>query len=69
MWSPPAWPGNGGAAGHPVLDGTWRYDSAAKRIIIDLAAVGAGDLYPLPLDIGIVGEGARMLMEATFLPK
>ncbi len=45
-------------AGHPVLDGTWRYDSATKRIIIDLASVGAGDVYRLPLDIGIVGEGA-----------
>ena len=41
-----------------MLDGTWRYDSAAKRIVIDLAAVGAGDIYRLPLDIGIVGEGA-----------
>ena len=28
------------------------------RIVIDLAAVGAGDVYRLPLDIGIIGEGA-----------
>ncbi|CAN5336443.1 hypothetical protein BH09GEM1_BH09GEM1_27170 [soil metagenome] len=40
-----------------MLAGTWRYDSAAKQIVADLASVGADDVYRVSLDIGIVGEG------------
>ena len=43
-------------AGHPVLSGSWRYDEAAKRVIIELAQ--AGDVYRLPLDIGVTSEGS-----------
>ena len=51
-------------AGHPVLDGTWRYDSAAKQIVIELAAVGTGEPYRLPLDIGIMGDASTPMRVA-----
>ena len=42
--------------GHPVLQGTWHFDSATKRIVVDLASVGAGDVYRLPFEIGILAD-------------
>jgi aminopeptidase N len=42
-------------AGHPALEGTWRYDDAARKIVIELAQ--AGDVYRLPMEVGIGGEG------------
>ena len=42
-------------AGHPVLTGTWHFDSATKHIVVELAQ--QGDVYRLPLEIGIGGEG------------
>ena len=44
-------------AGHPVLEGTWEFDSAGKRIIVELRATNPGASYRLPLEIGIGGEG------------
>lgn len=48
-------------AGHPALEGTWRYDAGAKRIIVDLASTGTGDAYRLPLDIGILADSSTPL--------
>ncbi|MEO8622330.1 MAG: M1 family metallopeptidase [bacterium] len=42
-------------AGHPAINGSWRYDAATKHIVLELAQVG--DVYRLPLDVGIGGEG------------
>jgi aminopeptidase N len=39
--------------GSPVVRGTWRYDAAAKTIQVVLNQVQAGDVYRLPLEIGI----------------
>ena len=47
--------------GHPVLEGTWRFDSATKRIVVDLASVGAGEVYRLPFEIGILADSASPL--------
>jgi aminopeptidase N len=38
-------------AGHPVISGTWTYDAASKKIVVEL--VQTGDVYRLPLDVGI----------------
>src|SRR5262249_15826029 len=45
-------------AGSPVIEGGWRYDAAAKKIVIELAQTQTGEAYRLPLEIGIMIEGA-----------
>jgi len=45
-------------AGSPVVEGSWHYDAAARKIEIHLAQTGAGEPYRLPLEIGITAPGA-----------
>ncbi len=45
-------------AGSPVVEGSWRYDAAAKQVVIELAQTQAGEAYRLPLEIGL--DGARL---------
>jgi aminopeptidase N len=40
-------------AGSPVIEGTWHYDAAAKKVEIELAQTQAGELYRLPMEIGL----------------
>jgi aminopeptidase N len=40
-------------SGVPALSGTWTYDPAAKQIAIELSQTQSGDVYRLPLEIGI----------------
>lgn len=49
----------------PSLDGRWSYDTAAKKISIDLAQTQAGAAYRLPLEIGIVGDSAGVAPQIT----
>ena len=51
-------------AGHPALDGTWSYDSVAKKVIVELAQTGS-DIYRLPLEVGIAGEGTTPMRIAN----
>lgn len=44
--------------GSPVIDGGWRYNSAAKRIEIELHQTQPGNAYRLPLELGVSVEGA-----------
>jgi aminopeptidase N len=45
--------------GMPTLDGTWRYDAAARQIAIELRQTQPGEPYRLPLEIGVArGDGA-----------
>jgi len=48
-------------AGSPVVEGAWRYEPTAKRIIVELTQTQAGDAYRLPLEIGV--KGSRMRIE------
>jgi aminopeptidase N len=41
-------------AGSPVVEGTWHYDAAAKKVEIELAQTEAGEPYRLPIEIGLV---------------
>jgi aminopeptidase N len=45
-------------SGSPVVEGSWRYDVAAKRITVELAQTQLGDLYRLPLELGVYQNGA-----------
>jgi aminopeptidase N len=42
----------------PALTGTWHYDSAANKLSIDLTQTQSGEVYRLPLDVGLVGDSA-----------
>jgi len=45
-------------AGSPVVEGGWKYNSEAKKIEIDLSQTQPGDVYRLPIQVGIAVEGA-----------
>jgi len=49
-------------AGSPVVEGTWRYDAAAKKIAIDLEQKQNGDAYRLPLEVGIAERVEKIEM-------
>jgi aminopeptidase N len=38
-------------AGTPVVNGTWHYDGAAKRIELDLTQTQPGEAYRLPIEV------------------
>ena len=40
----------------PALNGSWSYDAATKKVVIELAQTQAGEVYRLPLDISIVPD-------------
>jgi len=45
-------------AGHPVIEGSWSYDAASKKIVIQLSQTQPGNTYRLPLEIGVDAGGA-----------
>ncbi len=45
-------------AASPSLEGSWQYEAAAKRLVIELTQVQPGEPYRLPLEIGIAAEGS-----------
>ena len=47
-------------AGHPSLSGSWTYDASSKKLVVELAQ--AGDVYRLPLDIGVDGRIEKIEM-------
>jgi len=40
--------------GVPRLDGSWRYDGAARRIEVTVTQTAAGPPYRLPLEVGVI---------------
>jgi aminopeptidase N len=40
--------------GVPRLEGTWRYDGVARRVEVTLMQTQAGELFRLPLEIGVM---------------
>jgi aminopeptidase N len=40
-------------SGVPAIEGTWRYDAAAKRVVITVRQTQTGDPYEFPLDVGV----------------
>jgi aminopeptidase N len=44
-------------AGSPIVEGGWRYDAAAKQVVLEFAQTQPGEAYRLPLEIGITIEG------------
>jgi len=44
----------------PALNGTWSYDAAAKKVMIELTQTQSGEPYRLPLEIGLVSDTAGL---------
>jgi aminopeptidase N len=40
-------------AGSPVVEGGWRYDAAAKKILVELSQMQPDKAYRLPVEIGV----------------
>jgi aminopeptidase N len=40
-------------AGSPVVEGVWHYDSAAKKVLLDLTQTESGAPYRLPIEVGM----------------
>jgi aminopeptidase N len=45
-------------AGHPSLEGTWRFDADANACIIDLRQTQNGPPFDVAVDVGIMTDGA-----------
>jgi aminopeptidase N len=45
-------------SGVPAIAGTWRYDEAAKQIVVTLTQTQPGDPYRFPLGIGVAQSAA-----------
>jgi aminopeptidase N len=45
-------------AGSPVVEGTWSYDVSTKKLHVDLRQTQPGEVYRVPLEIGIQDESA-----------
>jgi aminopeptidase N len=43
----------------PTLEGGWKYDAAAKKIVIELTQTQPGEPYRLPLEVGITTNANR----------
>jgi aminopeptidase N len=56
-------------AGSPVIEGSWRYDGASKRIVVELAQTQPGEAYRLPLEIGISVDGATRIEKIELTQK
>jgi aminopeptidase N len=48
--------------GHPVLDGVWTYNAAAKKVAIELTQTQAGEVYRLPLEVAVGTKVQRIEM-------
>jgi len=53
--------------GVPRLDGTWRWDSTAKQVIVELRQTQPGEPFSIPIDIGIATPGGKARVERVEL--
>ena len=53
--------------GVPRLDGSWRWDPAAKQVIVELRQTQPGEPFNMPIDIGIATPGAKARVERVEL--
>lgn len=53
--------------GIPRVQGTWRWDAAARSIALELRQTQPGDAFDIPIDVGIVGADGVMRRHAVRL--
>lgn len=56
-------------AGSPVIEGSWSYDPAAKKIVVELTQTQPGEAYRLPLEIGIKTDAASKIEKIEMVQK
>jgi aminopeptidase N len=56
-------------AGSPVVEGGWRYDAIAKRVVLELTQMQPGEAYRLPLEIGLTTDGVTKVEKIEFMQK
>jgi aminopeptidase N len=56
-------------AGSPVVEGGWRYDAAARRVVVDLVQTQPGDAYLLPIEIAVTIGGTTRIETVDFTQK
>jgi hypothetical protein len=44
----------------PELEGSWRYDAAARKVVVSVRQTQAADPYRLRLSIGLYAAGAAL---------
>jgi len=50
--------------GLPVVEGTWRYDAAARTLVLDLRQVqDGGDPFVLPMEVALAAPNGSVRME------
>jgi aminopeptidase N len=54
-------------AGIPEVSGGWRYDAAAKQIQVELSQTQTGDIYRLPIEIGVAPPDGQVRVERVEL--
>jgi aminopeptidase N len=54
-------------SGVPALTGTWHYDAAARQVVVEVTQSQAGDVYRLPIDIGIARQAGAPRVEKVEL--
>ncbi|MES2734031.1 MAG: M1 family aminopeptidase, partial [Bacteroidota bacterium] len=51
--------------GQPMLQGSWQYDKANKKLVIQLKQTQKGPLFNIPLEVGIYDREGKLLKLAT----
>jgi aminopeptidase N len=54
-------------AGIPEVGGGWRYDAAAKQIQVELSQTQTGEIYRLPIEIGVAQPDGQVRVERVEL--
>ncbi len=49
--------------GVPRVEGTWRWDPAAKQVVVELAQTQVGEPFQLPVEIGITDAAGKVRVE------
>ncbi|HLH20291.1 MAG TPA: M1 family metallopeptidase [Bryobacteraceae bacterium] len=49
-------------AGTPVLEGGWRYDAAAKKVVLELEQTQPGEIYRLPIEVAVGAQTSKFEM-------
>jgi aminopeptidase N len=52
-------------AGSPVIEGSWKYNAAAKRVDLELSQTQGGAAYRLALEVGVGAEIRRIEMTGS----
>jgi aminopeptidase N len=47
-------------AGSPAVEGSWQYDAASKKVLLQLTQTEDGDPYRLPLEVSVAGKPEKL---------